>query len=123
MSLSKYQAPDINKCECDLEFNGKSLLSMSEPTLIGNLIDESIPLMKEEDQICKSSTPKFMIRRFPIAQNTDYEIVNEVNTVKRESKFKTASPSVIRKGLSMVRNESKCITFCRKLLNVCIFSF
>ena len=107
MSLSKQQATDIKKCECDLEFNGKSMLSTSEPTLFGNLLDESIPLMKVEDQICKSSTPKFMIRGFPMPQNTD----NEVNIVKRESKFKTASPSVIRKGLCMVRNESKLIIF------------
>jgi hypothetical protein len=111
MSLSRQQATDIRKCECDLEFNGKSMLSTSEPTLIGNLLDESISLMKVEDQICKSSTPKFMIRGFPMAQNTDNEFINEVNMVKRESKFKTASPSVIRKGLCMVRNESKLIIF------------
>ena len=107
MSLSRQQATDIRKCECDLEFNGKSMLSTSEPTLIGNLLDESIPLMKVEDQICKSSTPKFMMGGFPLAQNTDNEFINEVNIVKRGLKFKTASPSVIRKGLCMVRNESK----------------
>ena len=111
MSLSKQQATGIKQCECDLEYNGKSMLSTSEPTLIGNLLDESIPLMKVEDQICKSSTPAFMIRGFPMAQNTDDEFINEVNIVKRESEFKTASPSVIRKGLCMVRNESKVIIF------------
>jgi hypothetical protein len=107
MSLSKQQAPDIQKCECDLGFNGKSLLLKSDPTLIDIASDENIHLMKIEDQICKSSTPKFMIRGFPLAQNTDNEFINEVNIVKRGSKFKTASPSVIRKGLCMVRNESK----------------
>ena len=111
MSLSKQQATDIRKCECDLELNGKSMLSTSEPTLFGNLLDESIPLMKVEDQISKSSTPKCIIRGFPMAQTTDNEFINEVNMVKRESKFKTASPSVIRKGLCMVRNESKLIIF------------
>ena len=111
MSLSKQLATDIRKCECDLDFNGKSMLSTSEPTLFGNLLDESIPLMKVEDQISKSSTPKCFIREFPMAQTTDSEFINEVNMVKRESKFKTASPSVIRKGLCMVRNESKLIIF------------
>ena len=64
MSLSKYQAPDIKKCECDFEFDEKSLLSMPEPTLLGNLIDDSNPLVKEGDQICKSPTPKFTLRKF-----------------------------------------------------------
>ena len=41
MSLSKQQAPDIKKCECDLGFNGKSLLSNSDPTLIGIASDEN----------------------------------------------------------------------------------
>ena len=107
MSLSKQQAPDIQKCECDLGFNGKSLLLKSDPTLIDIASDENIHLMKIEDKICESSAPKFMIRGFPLAQNTDNEFINEVNIVKRGSKFKTASPSVIRKGLCMVRNESK----------------
>ena len=111
MSLSKQQATGIKQCECDIEYNGKSMLSTSEPTLIGNLLDESIPLMKVEDQVCKSSTPAFMIRGFPMAQNTDNEFFNEVNILKREPEFKTASPSVLRKGLCMVRNESKVIIF------------
>ena len=107
MSLSKQQAPDIQKCECDLGFNGKSFMLKSDPALNCNVSDENIHLMKTEDKICKSSTPKFMIRGFPLAQNTDNEFINEVNIVKRGSKFKTAYPSVIRKGLCMVRNESK----------------
>ena len=46
MSLSKQQATDIQKCECDLGFKGKSLLSKSDPALIGNVSDENIHLMK-----------------------------------------------------------------------------
>lgn len=100
MSLSKQQAPYIKKCECDLGFNGKSLWSKSDPDLIGNVRDFN-------KQLCKPSPPKYMIRRFPLAQSTDSEFFNEENIVKQGSKFKTASPSVIRKGLCIVRNESK----------------
>ena len=123
MSLSKYQVPDIKKFECDFEFDEKSLLSMPEPTLLGNLIDESNPFVKEGDQLCKSPTPKFTMRRFQMAQNSNNEIINEVNSVKRESKFKTASPSVIRKGLCTVRNEGEFIIFQREVFKLCIFSF
>ena len=106
MSLSKQQAPD----NLDLGFNGKSLLSKSDSALFVTVSDECIPLMKVEDQICKSYTQKCMIRGFRSEENADNQLISEVNLVKRGAKFKTASPSVIRKGLCMVRNESNYMT-------------
>ena len=123
MSLSKQHTPDNKGSECDLGFNGKSLLSKSDSALFVNVSDDNIPLMKVENQICKSSTPKCMKRGFILNQNTDNELISEVNIVKRGATFKTASPSVIRKGLCMVRNESKYVKVWYKLFQMYIFSF
>ena len=61
MSLSKQQAPDTKKCECDLGFNGENVLSKSNPDLIGNVSDDNIPFIKGEEQLCKSSTPQSLV--------------------------------------------------------------
>ena len=54
-----------------------------------------------------SVTPSSMRRQFLTTQNDAHEDNNDANSIQRELKIRTATSSVIRKGLCIVRNESK----------------
>jgi hypothetical protein len=74
--------------------------------------DEDDASIKGEDQMVTLSTPSF-IRRGHFAQHKVYinNAKNDDDLGKGEFTLKTATPSVIKKGLFVVRNESKLSRF------------
>ena len=86
----------------DLEWKGVNPMSKAVQTFIDDRDDQC-----QADLICASVTPSSMRRKVLPIQNDAPEDNNYADSIQREIKIRTATPSVIRRGLCMVRNESK----------------
>ena len=106
MSLFALKEEGMENQKVDLEWKGVNPLSKAVQTFIDDrdaIKDEQY----QEDLLCTSVTPSSMRRQFLTTQNDAHEDNNDADSTQRELKIRTATPSVIRKGLCMVRNESK----------------
>ena len=106
MSLFALTNEGMGNQNVGLEWKGVNPLSKAVQTFIDDrdaIKDEQC----QEDLICTSVTPSSMRRQFLTTQTDAHEDNNDADSIQRELKIRTATPSVIRKGLCMVRNESK----------------
>ena len=90
----------------DLEWKGVNHMSKAVQTFIDDR-DATNDDQCQADFICASVTPSSMRRKVLPIQNDAPEDNNYADSIQREIKISTATPSVIRRGLCMVRNESK----------------
>ena len=106
MSLFALTNEGMGNQNVGLEWKGVNPLSKAVQTFIDDrdaIKDEQY----QEDLICTSVTPSSMRRQFLTTQTDAHEDNNDADSIQRELKIRTATPSVIRKGLCIVRNESK----------------
>lgn len=90
----------------DLESKGIKPLSKAVHTFIDDN-DATKNDQYQADLICTSVTPSAMRIKFLTTQYDAPEDNNDADSLQKELRVRTATPSVIRRGLFMVRNESK----------------